>query len=732
MTVLGRALGARHHLDHAVLQVIGNGVEETPERHQGAHLLILDGLGRFLEGREHGALARGHMLGLDAVLAHLGHNVGQHLKLVVHKRVAVRKVLAAGVTNEVAARTVKGEHVFEYGALGLVVLLELCLGGFVLLQHTALDNLIHAGAGERKARVKAALNLGEVVAHDYGDLVDGLLAGHHDPHAATATAAQFLDERLQRQHQACANVGIGANKLTHLVDHEQQAELAAALPSALVGILLDHLGKGVGSDGVVLGTVEPVARRLLTHAQDLLQGLDNVVLKVTVTLAVLEPVAAANALVGSAELLRLTLAIDMLLQACKLKVLAKKAQVLKEHALKGAQQCRARGIALFPLATLAVDVKQDRLGGNLAATTNPSGHDGIGDLAIKVIDGALAGNLIVLQQIREHLEEVRFTGAKEAADPHAHVVGGNVEGLIVRLEKVRKVALQLARHHVLVELLAHRIVTGVLYLNDAVDGTVDVLGKQVLDDHLSLLRNIERAVIVAGVLFVEQLELAAIKAAGVHDDDGHGAKIGKHVVEQVVNAQHGVDLAHAREQDHVAGLVRLGVLQQVLGKALGTTGLLQLLDLCLRADLCLAAGNRTQDTALLANVEHHVVQVKNLQIARQLAGLGVCHELVHIGAALKLQRGVVAKRIEADLVADASVGQKVLVLQALAQGLAAMIEVLVDALGAIVHVGTRLGCGHVGCGHVRCGHGYITCPVRAATTPASPSAWRALSTSGST
>ena len=52
------------------------------------------------------------------------------------------------------------------------------------------------------------------------------------------------------------------------------------------------------------------------------------------------------------------------------------------------------GVALFPLAALAVDVKQDRLGGNLAATTNPGGYDGVGNLALKVIDGGLAGNLI--------------------------------------------------------------------------------------------------------------------------------------------------------------------------------------------------------------------------------------------------------------------------------------------------------------------------------------------------
>ncbi|MFR3923782.1 MAG: hypothetical protein ACLTXI_00365 [Collinsella sp.] len=75
--------------------------------------------------------------------------------------------------------------------------------------------------------------------------------------------------------------------------------------------------------------------------------------------------------------------------------------------------------------------------------------------------------------------------------------------------------------------------------------------------------------------------------------------------------------------------------------------------------------NRTRFGAA-RSIEHHVVQVKDLQITRQLAGLGVRFELVHVGTALKLQRGIVAKRVEADLVTDALVGQEVLVLQALA------------------------------------------------------------------
>ena len=134
----------------------------------------------------------------------------------------------------------------------------------------------------------------------------------------------------------------------------------------------------------------------------------------------------------------------------------------------------------------------------------------------------------------------------------------------------------------------------------------------------------------------------------------------------------------------------LGMLQEVLGKALGAARLLQLFDLRFRTDLCLAPGYRTQNAALLADIEHHVVQVKDLQIARQLASLSVRFELVHVGAALKLQRRIVAKRVEADLVADALVGQEILVLQAVAQRLAAMVKVLMDALGSVTWANVRL------------------------------------------
>ena len=68
-----------------------------------------------------------------------------------------------------------------------------------------------------------------------GDLVDGLLARDHDPHATGATRAQLLHERLQVEHE----VDVGTDVLAHLVHHKEQAERAAGrLGAALVYWLL--------------------------------------------------------------------------------------------------------------------------------------------------------------------------------------------------------------------------------------------------------------------------------------------------------------------------------------------------------------------------------------------------------------------------------------------------------------------------------------------------------------
>ena len=121
---------------------------------------MLDGLSALLKRAQHGALARGHVLGLNTMLAYLGHHVGQKLKLVAHKRVAGHKILGVGEAGKVGARApLKGKVVFEDGGVLLVDLCKRIGRRRGLLGHTALDDLVHAGAGERKAGIETALDL---------------------------------------------------------------------------------------------------------------------------------------------------------------------------------------------------------------------------------------------------------------------------------------------------------------------------------------------------------------------------------------------------------------------------------------------------------------------------------------------------------------------------------------------------------------------------------------------
>ena len=143
-----------------MLKIFGDSVEEAPERHERTGLVMLDDLSALLKCAQHGALARGHVLGLDTVLAHLGHHVGQELKLIAHKRVAGDKLLGVGEAGKVGARaTLKGKVVFEHGGVLLVDLCKHIGRRRGLLEHAALDDLVHARAGERKAGIEAALDL---------------------------------------------------------------------------------------------------------------------------------------------------------------------------------------------------------------------------------------------------------------------------------------------------------------------------------------------------------------------------------------------------------------------------------------------------------------------------------------------------------------------------------------------------------------------------------------------
>ncbi len=96
--------------------------------------------------------------------------------------------------------------------------------------------------------------------------------------------------------------------------------------------------------------------------------------------------------------------------------------------------------------------------------------------------------LLVLQQVRENLEEVRFAGAEEARHPHADLacdvgVLGVVDGFDVGREEPAKVLVKLPGDHELVEFLPDGGLVQLIRLDDAVDGAADVLLEEFFDLH---------------------------------------------------------------------------------------------------------------------------------------------------------------------------------------------------------------------------------------------------------
>ena len=93
----------------------------------------------------------------------------------------------------------------------------------------------------------------------------------------------------------------------------------------------------------------------------------------------------------------------------------------------------------------------------------------------KIIQRPFAADLLVGQQVGKNLQKVGFTAAKEAGNPHADFVRGPVDPLFVMIVKGPEVLLELSGDDVFLQLLPPVFVVGLHDLNDAVNGTIDVL-----------------------------------------------------------------------------------------------------------------------------------------------------------------------------------------------------------------------------------------------------------------
>ena len=409
--------------------------------------------------------------------ANLLQHAGHELELVVHEREAVDEVLFAGKALEIAARVLEREQVLQHHVFGGIFALQQSCGSLVLVEHALLDDLVHARRGKRQPGGEAALNLREVHGHDVHELVDCLLACYHHPNSAAAVVAELFHEGLEVEHAA----GVAVEVLAHLVDHEQQTEALAALCLALLGVFVDVVDERSEIDERGIGAVGPVGHRLDGHSARPVGRLRDLLAEHVVTLAVVDPGGAGDVLVGRAELVRLASIVNELLEASELVVHAVEAEVLVEHACDRPEHRGLRGFALLVAAALVVDVEQDGLRTGVGGSHDARVGHGVVELAVEVLDGALALDLLVLEEVAEHLQEVRFAASEVALDPYTGVSLGAVEATLVGLEEVGEVTLQLARHDVFIELL----LDGALLADadDAVDVSVDVSLEHLLNLH---------------------------------------------------------------------------------------------------------------------------------------------------------------------------------------------------------------------------------------------------------
>ena len=258
----------------------------------------------------------------------LFQHAGHKLELVIDKWEAVDEVLFARKALEVAAGVLEREQVLQHHVLGGIFVFQQSCGSLVLVKHALLDDLVHARRGKRQPGGEAALNLREVHGHDVHELVDGLLACYHHPNSAAAVVAELFHEGLEVEHAA----GVAVEVLAHLVDHEQQAEVLAALRLALLGVLVDVVDERAEIDERGIGAVGPVGHRLDGHAARPVGRLRDLLAEHVIALAVVDPGGAGDVLVGRAELVRLASVVNKLLEAGELVVHAIEAEVLVEHA----------------------------------------------------------------------------------------------------------------------------------------------------------------------------------------------------------------------------------------------------------------------------------------------------------------------------------------------------------------------------------------------------------------
>ena len=189
-----------------------------------------------------------------------------------------------------------------------------------------------------EVRREAVLELAEVVVLSL--VLELLLAGGEEPHAALELLPQLRDERLELEHPALVLVDV----LAHLVDHdEERLPLATLLEHRLDG--LDDLAHARARAGARAGAAVDPARRLRVALR--LHDVEHVREVVVGLLFLLgdPPVLAERLLGGREELVPLAVALQAQLEVgdqVALRAVAEARLHLAAARRSGCARCRAR------------------------------------------------------------------------------------------------------------------------------------------------------------------------------------------------------------------------------------------------------------------------------------------------------------------------------------------------------------------------------------------------------
>ena len=454
-----------------------DGRVKVVQRHQDVGVFVAVEQCRCLESVQHGALAFGQVAPGGPHFADGLKDFLQQLKLVGGKRVMRGEVFGVLKPFEGDGVVGKGKLVVDDVALGLPNGFELRAGFGRFLQQAVSNDFVGVGAGERQAGVETALNFGEVVGAGVVGFtqggVDVFLTGDDDPCAAFAAGAQLLGDGLQVEHE----LGVLPNELPHLVDQKDHAVRRAFG----LQVLVDQVGKAFDVDLVaVTGFVEPLACRLGAHAQGLAQTGDDFVAHEVHSVALGFPGATTGGLKSLLEGVEDAFADQVSLHVGHMGRIARQALHFVEHAQEDLQD----GVTVVFGIGLGVDVEQDDVGVTCHGAADIAQQHGVFDLGLKELDCFLTAltegiaGFDVAKQVRQDLDEVRFTAAEEAGHPNAHArgdscivwVGGRGQ---VGVEELAQVFGDLFGGDVFVQFLPDAFFVTLVGFDHAVDRAVD-------------------------------------------------------------------------------------------------------------------------------------------------------------------------------------------------------------------------------------------------------------------